>query len=131
MKIYRVSLLLGAASLGACDGQFGAEKNEIIPLARVPEQVCRQATNGLEQLKQSGGFVLNAAGEATLDEQAWMRMDGRQRDQLVQLVAYDAACKGAEPVKEQNAVIRSEYGRVLTEQVVEIAPDASAILGSQ
>ena len=130
MNFHRVSFLLAAALLGACDGQFSAEQNEIIPLARVPEQVCRQAVDGLEQLKQSGGFVLNTAGEATLDEQAWLRMDERQRAQLVQLVAYDAACKGAEPVKEQNAVIRSEYGRVLTEQVVEIAADTSAILGS-
>lgn len=131
MNFPRFPLLVGAAFLAACDGQFAAEQNDIMPLARVPEQTCRQASDGLEQLNRSGGFVLNAAGEGTLDEQVWLRMDERQRDQLVQLLAYDAACKAAEPVREQNAIVRSEYGRVLTERVVEIASDASAVLGGE
>jgi hypothetical protein len=127
MSISRISPLLLIIGLAAC-GQGGADQNALVPVARLPDQLCQQATQGMEQLKQSGGFVSSTPGEATLDEEVWMRMDEGQREQMLKLVAYDAACKAEEPAREQSAVIRSEYGRVLSERVVETSADLSQIL---
>jgi len=127
MKIRHLSALFLLASLGACDGQTAAEEPEL-PVARLPAQTCNQARDGLEKLKESGGLTYNGQGEATLDEEAWMRLDQRARDQLVQLVAYDAACKAAVPPAEQSATVRNESGRVLSQRVVETSADLSGLV---
>jgi hypothetical protein len=123
-----ISILPLFMSLSACGGDLGGEQDDLMQPTRIPEQVCGQATKGMEKLQQTGGFVLNAPGEATIDEQAWLRMDERQRNDFVRLIAYDAACKSPTPVTEQNTIVRSEYGRVLTERVQEIATDPATVL---
>ncbi|MDP8913404.1 MAG: hypothetical protein M3N39_07490 [Pseudomonadota bacterium] len=127
MKIRRLSPLLLLASLGGCDGQYKAEEPKL-PVARLPAQVCNQAQGGLEKLKESGGLTYNGQGEATLEEEAWMRLDEGAREQLVQLVAYDAACKAAVPPAEQSATVRNEAGRVLSQRVVETSADLSGLV---
>ncbi len=128
MTITRTLLLVPLAWLAACDGGFGADQSAAAPIARLPDKLCKQVAEGMAQLKQSGGFVSNMPGEASLDEEVWMRMDEPQREQMLNLVAYDAACKAEEPAREQSAVIRSEYGRVLSERVVETSADLSQFL---
>jgi hypothetical protein len=128
MKIRRLSPLLLLASLAACDPQYKAEEPKL-PVARLPPQVCSQAQGGLEKLKESGGLTYNGQGEATLEEEAWMRLDQGAREQLVQLVAYDAACKAAVPPAEQSATVRNEAGRVLSQRVVETSADVSGLIG--
>ena len=127
MSIRHLSPLLLLASVAACDTQFTAEEPKLA-VTRLPEQVCNQARDGLEKLKESGGLTYNGQGEATLDEEAWMRLDERSRDQLVQLVAYDAACKAASPPGEQSATVRNEAGRVLSQRVVETSADLSGLV---
>lgn len=127
MKIKHLSPLLMLASLAACEGQYSAEEPKLA-VARLPEQVCNQAQGELEKLKESGGLTYTGQGEATLDEEAWMRLDERSRDQLVQLVAYDAACKAAVPPAEQSATVRNEAGRVLSQRVVETSANLSGLV---
>jgi hypothetical protein len=126
MKISLFSLLLLLPAVAACDSQYGAEEPKLAP-ARLPAQVCTQARDGLEKLKESGGFTYTGQGEATLDEEAWLRLDERARNELVKLVAYDAACKAPTPRAEQDAIVRNELGRVLMQQVVETSADLSGI----
>ena len=126
MKIKQLSPLLLLATLAACDGQHAAEEPKL-PVARLPAQTCNQARDGLEKLKESGGLTYNGGGEATLEEEAWMRLDERAREQLVQLVAYDAACKAPVPPAEQSATVRNEAGRVLSQRVVETSADLSGL----
>jgi hypothetical protein len=128
MKIKHLFPLLLVASLGGCDGQNAAEEPKL-PVARLPAQTCSQAQDGLEKLKESGGLTFNGQGEATLEEEAWMRLDERARDQLVQLVAYDAACKAAVPPAEQSATVRNEAGRVLSQRVVETSANLPGLVG--
>jgi hypothetical protein len=128
MTIRHLSSLLLLAALTACDGQNAAEEPKL-PVARLPAQTCNQARDGLEKLKESGGLTYTGQGEATLDEEAWMRLDEGGREQLVQLVAYDAACKAPVPPAEQNATVRSEAGRVLSQRVVETSADLSGLVG--
>jgi hypothetical protein len=104
--------------LAACGSQNVAQEPNL-PVARLPAQTCNQAKGGLEKLKESGGLTYTGQGEATLDEEAWMRLDEGAREQLVQLVAYDAACKAPVPPAEQSATVRNEAGRVLSQRVVE------------
>ena len=127
MKIRHFSPLLLLALLAACDGQNAVEEPKL-PVARLPAQTCNQAQAGLEKLKESGGLTYNGQGEATLDEESWMRLDERAREQLVELVAYDAACKAAVPPAEQSATVRNEAGRVLSQRVVETSADLSGLI---
>ena len=127
MKIRHFSPFLLLASLGACDGQDQAAEPKL-PVARLPAQTCNQARDGLEKLKESGGLTYTGQGEATLDEEAWMRLDEGAREQLVQLVAYDAACKAPVPPAEQSATVRNEAGRVLSQRVVETSADLSGLV---
>ena len=128
MKIRSFSPLLLLAALAACDGQNAAEEPKL-PVARLPAQTCNLAQAGLEKLKESGGLTYTGEGEATLEEEAWMRLDERAREQLVQLVAYDAACKAAVPPAEQSAIVRNEAGRVLSQRVVDTSADLSGLVG--
>lgn len=125
MKITYLLLLL--VSVAACD-RLAAPEEPKAPVARLPAQVCSQARDGLEKLKESGGLTYSGQGEATLEEEAWLRLDGPARDQLVQLLAYDAACKAAVPPAEQTATVRNETGRVLAERVVETSADLSGMV---
>ena len=128
MTFRRYSPLLLLASLAACDGQNAMEEPKL-PVARLPAQTCNQAQVGLEKLKGSGGLTYDGQGEATLDEEAWMRLDERAREQLVQLVAYDAACKAKVPPAEQSATVRNEVGRVLSQRVVETSANLPGLIG--
>lgn len=95
--------------------------------ARLPDQVCKQARQAIEKLGE-GAFQLTKPGEAVMPDQAWLELPPEARDQLAQLIGYDAACRASEPSLEQTVVIRSEVGRVITERTVETNPDLSTLL---
>jgi hypothetical protein len=124
-KTFSILLLL---ALAACDSQYAAEEPKA-PVARLPAEVCKQASEGLSALKESGGFTYAGAGEGALEEQAWLQMSEPQRDQLLQLLAYDAACTAKEPPADATATIRNETGRILSQRVVETSADLSKVLG--
>ena len=126
MKFSRLWFLFPLSSAAACDSKYGAEQ-PILPVARLPAQVCGQARDGLEKLRETGGFTYTGQGEASLDEESWLRLDERAREELVKLVAYDAACKAPTPPAEQDATVRNEVGRVLMQRVVETSADLSTL----
>lgn len=92
-----------------------------------PPEVCAKAAEAIEKLGAEAGLETDGKGGAIVMEQAWLQL-GATRDQLLQLVGFDAACRAAEPSREQNVVVRSEYGRVMAEQVVETSADLSALV---
>jgi hypothetical protein len=122
----KIPALLLSLAAAACDSQF-EEQPKSAPV-RLPAQVCRQAADGIKKLNESGGFDYRGGGEGTLEEQAWLQMDERQRDSLMKLLAYDAACTAKDPPAEATATLRNETGRVLSQQVVETDADPSKML---
>lgn len=94
---------------------------------RLPDQVCSQVREAIEKLDE-GTFQLTKPGEAVMPDQAWLELPPEARNQLAQLIGYDAACRASEPSLEQTVVIRSEVGRVITERTVETNPDLSTLL---
>ena len=126
-----IPMLAALIVLAGCDALTEAQQAEKGPAIRLPKQVCDQAREGLDKLTESGGFVYAGGGEATLEEAAWLRLDGGARDQLMQLLAYDAACTAKEPPYEWTARVRNEVGRILEERVVETSADPSRILEEQ
>ena len=95
---------------------------------RLPEEVCKQAREGLEKLAQGSAFELIKPGEAMIPDQAWLELSPDSRNQLAQLVGYDAACRASEPSAEQTVVIRSEMGRLITQRIVPTRADLSTLL---
>ena len=96
--------------------------------ARLPEEVCKQAREGLEKLSEGSPFELLKPGEAMMPDQAWLELVPEARNQLAQLIGYDAACRASEASAEQTVVIRSETGRLITQRVVPTSADLSTLL---
>jgi hypothetical protein len=117
--------LLGAVLVAACQPEAEAPP----PAQRLPAAVCEKAREGLERLSKAGGaFRYDAQGEATIEQANWLALDQYQREGLGQALAIHAACGAEEPPREQTITIRSEYGTVLTQRVVETSVDVSQIL---
>ena len=117
--------LMGTGLIAACQPEPEAPP----PPQRLPAAVCEKAREGLERLSKSGGaFRYDAQGEATIEQASWLGLDHYQRDGLGQALALHAACGADEPPREQTITIRSEYGTVLTQRVVETSVDVSQIL---
>ena len=95
---------------------------------RLPEEVCKQAREGLEKLAEGSQFELIKPGEAMMPDQAWLELAPEARNQLAQLIGYDAACRASEPSAEQTVIIRSEVGRLITERIVSTSADLSKLL---
>lgn len=115
--------VFGAAALGACEQ--AAEPPA--PAMRLPEQVCKEAREGLAKLQSAGGFEYTDEGEATLGEAAWLPMSDSQKQGLAQALGIHAACMAKEPSRERTVVIRNEFGRALSTRVVETTADLSEI----
>jgi hypothetical protein len=121
----RIILIAALAALGACNLMDEAEQKA--PVVPLPKQVCTQAREAIDKLSESGGFVYAGNGEGTIEEAAWLQLDPPSREQLEQVLAYDAACSAKEPPAEQTATIRNEGGRVLSQRVIETSADLSRL----
>jgi hypothetical protein len=118
-------LPIALAVVGCGQSASGGEDQ---PLAvRLPEQVCARVAKELATLGQ-GGVLLEKKGEARLEEAAWLQIPQPQRDQLLQFLAYDAACAAPQASLEQTAIVRNELGRVLAQQVVATSADPAMLL---
>ena len=117
-------MLLGTGLIAACQQQAEAPP----PAAPLPKAVCDNAREGLERLSKTGAFRYDAQGEATIDQASWLAFTHYERDGLGQALAFHAACGSKEPPREHTVTIRSEYGTVLTQRVVETNADISQIL---
>ncbi len=118
------SAALAALALTACE----EAPKPTGPVARLPAELCTQARESLEKISKAGIFEYNQEGEATIEEAAWLPMNGGQRDALGQALAFHAACSAKEPSPERTIIIRNEGGRVLTQRVVETTIDISRAL---
>lgn len=95
--------------------------------SRLPQEVCEKAKLGMDKLKQ-GGLDQVKPGEVTMIEQAWLELPAERRDQLIQLIGIDAACRAEEPSFEQTVVVRSEFGRVMAQRIVTTSVDLSDLV---
>lgn len=113
-------------ALGGCQEQPDplAEMQKSV---KPPQQVCAQAQEALAKLSTEGGLEIDGKGGATMMEEAWLRLPGDGRDQVVKLLAFGAACRAPEATTEQRVVIRSEYGRVMLDQIVETTANLSEL----
>jgi hypothetical protein len=125
--VRRAAVLLALAAAG-CGDLTGAGDPDAPVAVRLPEKVCAQAAQELTKLAASG-LQLGNKGEARLEEAAWLVLPQAQRDQILQLLAYDAACAAPEPSLEQTATVRSETNRVLAQQVVTTTADPGMLMG--
>ncbi len=119
--------LLSALLLWACEGPADPLAGGRIA-TKLPEELCSKTREAVAKLTESGGVETDGKGGATMMEEAWLRLSEGERDQTTQLLGYDAACRAGQPTLEQNVVIRSEYGRVMAERVVETSPDLSSMM---
>ena len=126
--MFKTSALALAAALAGCEQEPDLLVNAAGPM-KPPEQVCAQARQAMEKLESEAGLQSDGKGGATIMEEAWLRLDSGAREQMIQLVGHDAACRAAEPSREQNVTIRSEYGRLMVQQVVETGTDFSRLTG--
>lgn len=124
MKKIPILILLAAAG---CEAPQVDQQQTAMPL---PEQACEQAREGLEGLKEQAALVY-ADGEATIDNMTWMQMGEAGRDQLVRLLAIDAACAAETPPRDQEVIVRDETGRTITRQTVPVAFDIRDLVGGQ
>ena len=115
-------------ALAGCGQQRAEQANDSAGLMPLPEKVCNDARDGLEKIAGSGGLEYSDKGEATIGEDSWLRLPENAREQIAQLLAFHAACAAEQPPREQTIVIRSEFGRVLTQRVVETGADLSRLL---
>jgi hypothetical protein len=118
-------LILLAAS--ACEAPKVDQQHAAAPL---PPQICEQAREGLGALKDQAA-VVHSDGEATIDNMMWMQMGQDGRDQLVRLLAIDAACAAETPPREQEVTVRDETGRTITQQTVPVTFDIRDLVGGQ
>jgi hypothetical protein len=119
-------LVLLTLLLGGC-GQAGLADEDKPIAVRLPDEVCSRVAKEVAKLGE-GGVQLGEKGEARIEEAAWLQMSQPQRDQLLQLLAYDAACAAPAPSLEQTATVRGETGRVLGQQVVTTTADTGTLL---
>jgi hypothetical protein len=116
-----------AASL-ASSGCFEQPEMPKPVASRLPEKVCKQVGESVAKLDESGTVVRTKPSEITIEEQAWLQLSQGSREQITKLIAFDAACKAAEPPMEQTVIVRSEYGRVMAQPIVATSADLGALL---
>jgi hypothetical protein len=119
----RVPFLL--LMLAACDG---APPPPEAPLVPVPPEACAKVKEALDTLQGHGALVYTDKGEATIDQQAWLTMGERAREQFAQALGFHAACSHPTPTAEQNIIVRSETGATLMERIIETQTDIGQLL---
>jgi hypothetical protein len=85
----------------------------------LPRSVCDQAQQAMGAATKTGGLVLSSPVEGMIAHEIWLRMPPESREGLAQAMGVAATCAEAAPRLNQEVVIRSEEGMVLTRRVVE------------
>ena len=109
-----ISLIGALALLTACDPVAPPK-----PVATaLPAQVCKEAQAAVAEATKSSAIVLSTPLEATMAHESWLPMPEAQRDGLTRAIGIAATCAEGTPKLEQEVVIRSETGMILTRRVV-------------
>jgi hypothetical protein len=116
-----------AASLGLA-GCFEQPEMPKPVASRLPEAVCKQVSEALAKLEQSGTVQGTKPAEIVMEEQAWLQLPQSSREQITKAIGFDAACRAAEPPMEQTVTVRSEYGRVMAQPIITTSADLSTVL---
>ena len=124
------ALALALAALAACD-EPAVPVGDSAAFAPPPAQVCKEAEEGLAQLRDTAALDISKLPEATVEQGLWLRMGPDGREQFARLLAYGAACAADDPPPEQQVLIRNEFGAVLMDRIVQTGVDMSAALGAE
>jgi hypothetical protein len=98
------------------------------PSGPPPAKVCESARKALDKLSKTGGFEYNDKGEATFSQEDWIQVPRSVRDQLANSLAFHASCAAGQTSREQEIVIKSEFGTVLTRRLIETTVDPMGLL---
>lgn len=124
----RKAIALTAFLLTGCGDAPAGSLPEEKAYAPPPRQVCAKTGEAIAQLKGRRGIELGAPGEAIVEEAVWLGMGEAGRDQFAQLLAHGVACGQKDPPSEQQVTVRSPYGAVLMQRVVQTGIDLSGAL---
>jgi hypothetical protein len=112
-------ILAAALALVACD-PAPEIPSMALEASRPPEHVCASAANTLDELRNRFGLVYSDQGDATIQQDIWLQLQERGREELVNTLALYAACSAPQAVTEQAVLIRSEIGVVLAQRIVPV-----------
>ncbi|HMJ92893.1 MAG TPA: hypothetical protein VK472_02205, partial [Allosphingosinicella sp.] len=105
--------------LAACDGAPAPKQKVAAP---APE-LCSQASKALDQLKAKGAIDYDSKGEASIPQDAWMRMGAAEHSQFARMLAFHAACASPDGAAQRQVRIRNESGIILLENMVPVTID--------
>jgi hypothetical protein len=126
MRRSKIIAVLGASlAISGCYEQ--PELPKPVP-SRLPENICKQVSEAVAKLEESGTVQRTKPAEIVMEEQAWLQLPDASRDQITKLIGFDAACRAAEPPMEQTVTVRSEFGRLMAQPIITTSADLSTIL---
>jgi hypothetical protein len=73
----------------------------------------------LQEAIKGNAIILSSPVEATIAQETWLPISEAQRDGLTRAMAIAAVCAEGTPKLEQEIVIRSETGMILTRRIVQ------------
>ena len=117
----RMLLLTPLFLVAACD--MPNTPTQPTKVAAPPKALCDQAGKALDDLKAKGAIDQDDKGEATIMQDAWMRMGASEHSQLARLLAFNAACVSPDGAAERQIRIRNEMGVILLENMVPVTVD--------
>jgi hypothetical protein len=120
IKLPASAILLTVLAIPACSE--GPRQDQPPQVVRLSGDVCRKATKLLDDLKAKVPFEFRTDGTATVAQEAWVTFPEDSRKSLATALAYQAACSSERPGPEQEVVIRSELGQVLSRRRVSTVP---------
>jgi hypothetical protein len=85
----------------------------------LPRQICDQAQEAVAGATKTGALILKSPVEGVVAHEAWLPMREPDRDGLTRAMGVAATCAEGTPRLQQEVVIRSETGLVLTRRIVE------------
>ncbi len=88
------------------------------PATALPKKICDDAQAAMKEATKSGALILNSPVEAMISQEAWLPLPEAQRDGLTRAMGVAATCAGG-PQHQQEVVIRSETGTILTRRTIE------------
>lgn len=121
----RAVALFSLAALASCDS---VEEAAPVKMAEpLPAAVCKQATEAVRQVSDTGVLMLSNPTEGVIALEYWLPLKRSHKDSLLTAIGLAATCAG-EPRLEQEVTLRSETGTVLARQVVQTSYSAAEAL---
>ena len=120
MRLAAMLVGLGFFALAGCDGGAQSQQQFEPPPSRLPAKICADVGSALAKIRQQAGIDIQGPAEATIAEAGWLAVGAPQRDRIVTLLAFGAACDSPAPQREITVTIRNEFGRSLMQRTVPV-----------